>query len=244
MTSAHDIGSPPASAQRRCRGHPGASLARDLGTPGHGGRRNDLSQLRRAGRAGLEQRLLRPGDGRVHRRRSRQDHAVPDGADDIRIRGDLGRFLSSARPASMLVLSHSSGRGDRDRRGPPALSPPEATRLGQTGSSHRGYDRRSPLCPSEADPRGRPSWRNTQLPATPEEAGAMTVGMRKQGLADMLEGKLEQGYGIEDRTDTGATLVSRGRRRRQWFGEAAGGGSSGKASPSPLTAGQPSEPLR
>jgi hypothetical protein len=42
--------------------------------------------------------------------------------------------------------------------------------------------------------------------------------MRKQGLADMLEGKLEQGYTIEDRTDTEATLVTRGRRQRRWFG--------------------------
>jgi hypothetical protein len=50
------------------------------------------------------------------------------------------------------------------------------------------------------------------------EADPMTLGMRKQGLADMLEGKLEQGYGIEERTDTEATLVTRGRRRRRWFG--------------------------
>ena len=60
------------------------------------------------------------------------------------------------------------------------------------------------------------------LPAAPDdppgEAGPMPLGMRKQGLADMLEGKLEQGYTIEDRTDTEATLVTRGRRRRRWFG--------------------------
>lgn len=52
----------------------------------------------------------------------------------------------------------------------------------------------------------------------PGKAGPITLDRRKQGLADMLEGKLEQGYGIEDRTDTEVTLVTRGRRRRQWFG--------------------------
>jgi hypothetical protein len=52
----------------------------------------------------------------------------------------------------------------------------------------------------------------------PAEAGPMTLELRKQGLENMLEGKLEQGYGIEDRTDTEATLVTRGRRRRHWFG--------------------------
>jgi hypothetical protein len=50
------------------------------------------------------------------------------------------------------------------------------------------------------------------------EAGPMPLELRKQGLEDMLGGKLEQGYGIEDRTDTEATLVTRGRRRRRWFG--------------------------
>ncbi len=54
--------------------------------------------------------------------------------------------------------------------------------------------------------------------ATEDRAGPPTLSMRKQGLADMLEGKVEQGYTIEDRTDTGATLVTRGRRQRRWFG--------------------------
>ena len=60
----------------------------------------------------------------------------------------------------------------------------------------------------------------TTAPAVdhPAEAGPMPLELRKQGLVDMLEGKLEQGYGIEDRTDTEATLVTRGRRRRRWFG--------------------------
>jgi hypothetical protein len=52
----------------------------------------------------------------------------------------------------------------------------------------------------------------------PAEAGPMPLELRKQGLEDMLDGKLEQGYGIETRTDTEATLVTRGRRRRRWFG--------------------------
>ncbi len=45
-----------------------------------------------------------------------------------------------------------------------------------------------------------------------------TAAERKQGLATMLEGKLDQGYTVEDRTDTEATLVTRGRRHRRWFG--------------------------
>ena len=53
---------------------------------------------------------------------------------------------------------------------------------------------------------------------TLSKADRMTLSMRKQGLAAMLEGKLEQGYRIEDRTDTQATLVDEGRRRRRWFG--------------------------
>ena len=47
---------------------------------------------------------------------------------------------------------------------------------------------------------------------------APSVAERKQGLANVLEGKAEQGYSIEDRTDTEAVLVTKGRRRRQWFG--------------------------
>ena len=55
-------------------------------------------------------------------------------------------------------------------------------------------------------------------PATRDHASSLTLGVRKQALADILEGKVEQGYRIEDRTHTGATLVSRSRRRRRWFG--------------------------
>jgi hypothetical protein len=52
----------------------------------------------------------------------------------------------------------------------------------------------------------------------PSDGRPMPLDLRKQGLADMLEGKVEQGFGIEDRTDTEATLVTKGRRHRSWFG--------------------------
>jgi hypothetical protein len=55
------------------------------------------------------------------------------------------------------------------------------------------------------------------------KADPMSLGLRKQKLADMLEGKLDQGYEIEDRTDTEATLVDQGRRRRRWFGASRSG---------------------
>ena len=56
------------------------------------------------------------------------------------------------------------------------------------------------------------------FPATRDQAGSMPLAGRKQALANVLDGKVEQGYTIEDRTDTAATLVSRGRRGRHWFG--------------------------
>lgn len=57
-----------------------------------------------------------------------------------------------------------------------------------------------------------------------DSTSAPTAAQRKQGLADMLEGKVEQGYTIEDRGDTEAVLMTRGRRRRSWFGLSRRGG--------------------
>ena len=50
----------------------------------------------------------------------------------------------------------------------------------------------------------------------------LSVDQRKQRLAATLEKKVEQGYQIESQTETAATVVTKGHRRR-WFGMIAGG---------------------
>ena len=48
------------------------------------------------------------------------------------------------------------------------------------------------------------------------------IDTRKEMFAQMLKGKLEQGYSIESQGDTEAVLFTRG--RRSWFGLFAGHG--------------------
>jgi hypothetical protein len=51
--------------------------------------------------------------------------------------------------------------------------------------------------------------------------GPLSLEERKQRLSANLDKKVEQGYTIESRTDTTATVVTKGHRR--WFGMVAGG---------------------
>jgi len=44
----------------------------------------------------------------------------------------------------------------------------------------------------------------------------LSLDQRKQRLAELLRTKVEQGFEVESKTDTAATLVTKGRRR--WFG--------------------------
>lgn len=48
------------------------------------------------------------------------------------------------------------------------------------------------------------------------ESPQLSMTERKQRLAEIVAAKTEQGYRIESQTDTGVTLMMKGRRR--WFG--------------------------
>jgi hypothetical protein len=59
---------------------------------------------------------------------------------------------------------------------------------------------------------------NARAEASVVESPQLSMTERKRRLAEILVAKTEQGYRIESQTDTDATLMMKGRRRRRWFG--------------------------
>jgi hypothetical protein len=51
----------------------------------------------------------------------------------------------------------------------------------------------------------------------PAVESLLSLDQRKQLLSETLDKKVEQGYRIESQEETGATVVTKGRRAR-WFG--------------------------